>query len=48
MMAQVQVESCSTYVKAQFEANLCFVRMKKCSLFSNKHKGMASMSINIL
>jgi len=49
MMASVQAETCSTHVQAPnwIEINLCCVKLNKCSLFSNKHNGRASMHIRL-
>ena len=45
--AYIQAETGSTHVKATIWIiiNLCCVRLNKCSFFSNKHNGMASIMI---
>jgi len=48
-MALVKAETCSTHVQVPnwIKINLCCVKLNKCSLFSNKQNGMASIKIGI-
>ena len=46
---EVQAETCSIHVKVSnwLKINLSCVRLNKCGLFSNKHKRIATIKINI-